>query len=122
EVAELAPYIPPQFAVAAMNISDPGDLADFLAANMNFDSQTKQRLLEELDVEKRLGALEDHLSSELELLRISTRAQEEITDEMRKMQRDQFLRRQLDVIRQELGESDTEELADLRRRVDEANM
>ena len=122
EVAELAPYIPPQFAVAAMNIGDPGDLADFLAANMNFDSGTKQRLLEDLDIEQRLATLETHLESELELLRISTRAQEEITDEMRKLQREQFLRRQLDVIRQELGEGDTEELADVRRRIDEANM
>jgi len=122
EVAELAPYIPPQFSIAAMNITDPGDLADFLAANMNIDPSTKQQLLEELDVERRLAALEEYLESELELLRISTRAQEEITDEMRKLQRDQFLRRQLDVIHKELGDSDTEELADLRKRVDEANM
>ena len=38
------------------------------------------------------------------------------------MQREQFLRRQLDVIRKELGEGDSEEVAELRRRVDEAHM
>jgi ATP-dependent Lon protease len=122
EVAELAPYIPPQFAIAAMNINDPGDLADFLAANLNLEGERKQQLLEELDVNKRLTAIEEHLTAERELLRISTRAQEEMTDEMRQLQRDQFLRRQLDVIRRELGEGDTEELAELRRHVEEANM
>ena len=58
EVAQLAPYIPAPFAVAAMNITEPGDLADFLAANLNLDAATKQRLLEELDIDKRLQALE----------------------------------------------------------------
>ncbi len=122
EVAELAPYIPPQFAIAAMNINDPGDLADFLAANLNLEAELKQRLLEELDVNRRLAAIEEHLTAERELLRISTRAQEEMTDEMRQMQRDQFLRRQLEVIRRELGEGDSEELAELRRHIEEANM
>ncbi len=122
EVAELAPYIPPQFAVAAMNIQEPGDLADFLAANMNLPTETKQQLLEMIDVDLRLHTLEEHLTSELELLRISTQAQEELTDEMRRLQREQFLRRQLDVIRKELGEGDSEELGEIRRRVDEANM
>ncbi len=122
EVAELAPYIPPQFAIAAMNINDPGDLADFLAANLNLEAELKQQLLEELDVDKRLAAIQEYLTAERELLRISSRAQEEMTDEMRKMQRDQFLRRQLDVIRRELGEGDSQELAELRRQVEEAQM
>ncbi|MEX2394619.1 MAG: LON peptidase substrate-binding domain-containing protein, partial [Actinomycetota bacterium] len=122
EVAQLAPYIPAPFAVAAMNITDPGDLADFLAANLNIDGPTKQALLEELDVDHRLAVLEAHLSSELELLHISTQAQQEMTDDMRRMQREQFLRRQLEVIRKELGEGESEELAEVRKRVEEANM
>lgn len=122
EVAELAPYIPPQFAIAAMNIGDPGDLADFLAANLNIETELKQQLLSELDVDRRLTAIQEYLTAERELLRISSQAQEEMTDEMRKMQRDQFLRRQLDVIRKELGEGDSEELVELRRQVDEAHM
>jgi ATP-dependent Lon protease len=122
EVAQLAPYIPAPFAVAAMNITDPGDLADFLAANLNLDTQTKQKLLEELIVDKRLRMLEEHLTTELDLLRISTQAQQALTDDMRKMQREQFLRRQLDVIRGELGEGESEENAELRRKVEEAKM
>jgi ATP-dependent Lon protease len=122
EVAQLAPYIPAPFAVAAMNITEPGDLADFLAANLNLGTQTKQSLLEELDVDLRLAVLEEHLNTELELLRISTQAQQEMTDDMRRMQREQFLRRQLDVIHKELGDGDGEELADLRKRVEDANM
>ncbi len=122
EVAQLAPYIPAPFAVAAMNISEPGDLSDFLAANLNLDTATRQHLLEELDTNARLTVIEAHLESELELLRISTRAQEEMTDEMRKIQRDQMLRRQLDVIRKELGEGDSEELAEIRGRIESTLM
>jgi ATP-dependent Lon protease len=122
EVAQLAPYIPAPFAVAAMNINDPGDLADFLAANLNLDTPTKQQLLEELDIDKRLQALEQHLATELDLLQISTQAQQALTDDMRKMQREQFLRRQLEVIRSELGEGDSDENAELRKKVQEAAM
>ena len=122
EVAEAAPYIPAPFVVAAMNISEAADLADFLAANLNIDMETKQALLEELDIDRRLERIEQHLRTEGELLRISSQAQEEMTEEMRRMQREQLLRRQLDVIRKELGEVEGEELAELRRRVDEAQM
>jgi ATP-dependent Lon protease len=122
EVAEASPYIPAPFVVAAMNITDPGDLADFLSANLNIENETKQQLLEELDVGRRLELLEEHLRSEAELLRISTQAQESMSEDVRKFQREQLLRRQLEVIRQELGEAEGEELAELRRRVDEAKM
>ncbi len=122
EVAQLAPYIPAAFAVAAMNVTDPSDLADFLAANLNLDTATKQRLLEELDVDKRLQALEQHLVTELDLLQISTQAQQALTADMRKMQREQFLRRQLEVIRSELGEGESDENAELRKKVQEAQM
>ena len=122
EVAQLAPYVPAPFAVAAMNINDPGDLSDFLAANLNIETQTKQQLLEQLNVDKRLEMLEQHLTSELDLLQLSTQAQQQLTDDMRKMQREQFLRRQLDVIRKELGEGEGDENAELRKRVEDAKM
>jgi ATP-dependent Lon protease len=122
EVAEASPYIPAPFVVAAMNITEPGDLADFLAANINMTVAVKQELLEELDVDKRLERIEEHLRSESELLKISTQAQESMSDDLRKMQRQELLRRQLDVIRKELGETEGEEVAELRRRVAEANM
>jgi len=122
EVAEASPYIPAPFVVAAMNITDPGDLADFLSANLNIPVETKQQLLEEVDIDRRLALLEEHLRAESELLKISTQAQDEMTDEMRRMQREQLLRRQMEVIQKELGGGEDEELAELRRRVAEAGM
>ncbi len=124
DVAELAPYIPPQFAVAAVNIGDPGDLADFLSANLNIEPGEKQKLLATLDVGGRLELLERHLQRERDLLQLSTQAQEQLTEDVRKVQREQFLRRQLEVIRNELGEGDDEssEIEELRRAVAEAEM
>ncbi|MGH2758305.1 MAG: endopeptidase La [Actinomycetota bacterium] len=122
EVAEASPYIPAPFVVAAMNITDPGDLADFLSANLNMPPEMKQKLLEELDIDRRLEQVEEHLRTESELLKISSQAQEEMTEDMRRMQREQLLRRQLEVIQKELGGGEGEELAELRRRVEEAGM
>jgi ATP-dependent Lon protease len=122
EFAQLAPYIPGPFAVAVMNINDPTDLSDALGANLNLDTPTKQALLEELDPNRRLERIEDHLTRELEILRISTQAQEEVSEDVRKMQREQILRRQLEVIRKELGEVESEEIEELRGRVNDAQM
>jgi ATP-dependent Lon protease len=123
-VAELAPYIPPQFAVAAMNVRDPGDLADFLAANLNLESADRQALLEELNVEHRLETIDAYLRRERELLELSTKAQTELSADVQKMQREQLLRRQLEVIRRELGEADDRggEVEELRERVEKAAM
>ncbi|HVL80617.1 MAG TPA: endopeptidase La [Actinomycetota bacterium] len=123
-VAELAPSIPPQFAIAAMNVRDPGDLADFLAANMNVDLTDKQRLLSEPRAAARLTILEELLNDELGLLELSTQTQRELSEDVQKLHREQFLRRQLEVIRRELGETDERgsELTDLRERVRDAEM
>ena len=50
-----------------MSIEDPEQLVDFLAPNLNVDTAQKQALLEELDVEKRLRAVQTSISAQLEI-------------------------------------------------------
>lgn len=123
-VADLAPYIPPPFVVAAINIREPSDLANFLASNLNTDTETKQQLLSTSDVPTRLKHIDEILNQELELLELSHRTHEELSEDVAKAQREQFLRRQLEVIQRELGESDPEmaDVIEIRRRLETIEM
>ncbi len=124
KVAELAPYIPPPVAVAVMNIPDPGDLADFLAANMNLETAERQEILETFDVRRRLERIHFFLQRELELLELGSKVQRELQEEVARQQREAFLRRQLEAIRRELGETDERmaEVEELRRELEGAGL
>ena len=52
KIIEMSPDIPDQARGILMNITDGGQLADFLATNLNVDIAQKQALLEELDVQR----------------------------------------------------------------------
>src|SRR4029434_2527179 len=70
---ELTPDAPEQARMMIMNIETPEQLADFLAPNLNIDVAQKQALLEELDVEKRVAAVQQHISAQLEIAQIQQR-------------------------------------------------
>jgi len=122
-VGGLAPYVPEELVVAANNITAPGQLADFVASNLNLKVEERQELLETFDAGERLRKLSGMLNRELEILEIGSRIQSEIRSEMDKTQRQYLLREQIKVIQKELGETgEGGEIAELRRRLDEANL
>ncbi len=119
----LAPYLPEQLIAAAMNVSDPAMLADFMAANVNIDVEGRQELLETADVVERLERVLRILSREVELLEMGTKINEQIQGEFDSQQREFMLRRQLEAIKKELGEDDaSNEFADLRRQLEEKDL
>ncbi len=117
----LAPYLPNEIFIAAMNIGEPNNLADFIASNINIEMEEKQELLETLDVKERLEKLTVFLNKEIEILEIGSRIQSEVQTEMSKSQREYFLREQLKAIQKELGEVDerTMEISEFREKMDE---
>jgi len=54
KMVELAPYLPDQLLAAAINISSPENLADFVAGSVNVSLDERQQALETLDVAERL--------------------------------------------------------------------
>src|SRR5689334_13980597 len=62
-VIELSPNTPDEAAQVLNSITNPSALADFLAANLQADTAEKQRVLEELDVEKRLRIVAARLAT-----------------------------------------------------------
>ncbi len=124
QIVNLAPYLPDEIFIAAMNVGDPNDLADFLAANINLDTAQKQELLEQLDVKERLRRLTIFLNHEVEVLEIGSRIQDQVQSELGKGQREFFLREQLKAIQNELGELDekTTEVNELREQIEAVGM
>lgn len=109
----------PGEASVAMNIDDPGRLADTIMANLEVRTQEKQDVLELVPVEERLGRVSDILSRQIELLEIEKRINGRVRRQMERTQKEYYLREQLKAIQRELGESDEsgEEITELRQRL-----
>ncbi len=122
-VANGAP-VPPEAAVAARNISEPGLLADMVAYSPDMSTEQRQELLETIDAEARLKLVSAFLARQIEILELKGKIQSEVKSEMDKTQREYILREQLKAIQRELGEDDPQqaEINELREKVDAAGM
>ena len=120
---ELTPETPEQARLMVMNIDSPEQLADFLAPNLNADVAEKERILEELDVEKRVQMVQRHISAQLEIAQIQEKLQKDVASQFSDAQRRAYLRSQIKAIQHELGEGETgseEQMDQLRERLEEA--
>src|SRR6476619_4833638 len=107
-VANGAP-VPPEAAVAARNISEPGLLADMVAYSPDMSTEQRQEMLETIDVTERLKLVSNFLANQVEILELKGRIQSEVKSEMDKTQREYILREQLKAIQRELGEDDPQQ-------------
>jgi ATP-dependent Lon protease len=120
---ELSPEAPEGSSAVVRSVEDAEQLADSLAPNLNIDLAQKQAILEELDVEKRVRAVQTHVSAQLEIAQIQQKLQKDVASQFSDAQRKAYLRQQLKAIQRELGEGDAggdEQLAQLRTRLEEA--
>src|SRR5512134_1253036 len=122
-VASGAP-VPPEAAVAARNISEPGLLADMVAYSPDMTTEQRQELLETIDVVERLKLVSNFLARQVEILELKGKIQSEVKSELDKSQREYILREQLKAIQRELGEDDPQqaEVAELREKVESSGM
>jgi ATP-dependent Lon protease len=122
-VANGAP-VPPEAAIAARNISEPGLLADMVAYSPDLSTEARMELLETTDVVERLKIVSTFLGRQIEILELKGKIQSEVKSEMDKTQREYILREQLKAIQRELGEDDPQqaEINELREKVEAAGM
>ena len=85
---------------------DNGFIADTIAQNSGLDFPEKAKLLCTLNPTKRLEMAVKMLKQEIEVLRLETDIQEKTKSAIDRNQKDYYLREQMKVIREELGESD----------------
>jgi ATP-dependent Lon protease len=105
-VIELSPNTPDEAAQVLASITQPSALADFLAANLQAETAEKQRMLEELDVEKRLRLIAGRLATQLDVLELQNKIQSQVKENIDKSQRRYYLQEQLKAIRKELGDGE----------------
>ena len=104
-----------QVQLKMMASTDPGFLADCLGQHVGFDYPDKMKLLSQLSPGKRLEAAAKLLARELDMLTIEMDIQAKARQNMEQGQRDYYLREQMKVIRNELGEGEDEGECDVYR-------
>ncbi len=121
---ELAPKMTPDLLLNLLSSEDPGYIADYIAQNVVMRVADKQAILEELRPARRLEKLYHQLRQELEVLELELDMQNRVRDGMNRNQRDYYLREQLKVIQQELGEGDQgdSEIAEYREAIAKAKL
>ncbi|MBC7259636.1 MAG: endopeptidase La [Chloroflexi bacterium] len=124
KIVQLNHALPEDAYVAAMNVNEPGWLADLVASILNISVAQRQELLETPDANARLQKLSIILAKELDVLELENRIHTEVQKEVDRSQREYFLREQIKAIQQELGETDTQtmEIAELREKIAQAGM
>lgn len=101
---KLLPKMSPEIVASVGAITDPGVLADFIASNVLFDYRDKQRVLEEIDPFRRLETLVELLGSESKVLEFKNELHAKVRERLEDNQREYFLKEQMKVIREELGD------------------
>jgi ATP-dependent Lon protease len=120
---ELSPEIPDQARAALIGVEQPEQLTDLLAGNLGIDLATKQRILEETDLLRRMRLAQEALQRQLEIAELQQKLRKDVEGQFSDSQRRAYLREQLRAIQRELGEEDAdgEEQADqLRKKLQDA--
>ncbi|SNS38624.1 ATP-dependent Lon protease [Granulicella rosea] len=120
-----SPTLSDDLQTIAINIDEPGRLADFIASSLPFlTTVDKQELLELAGVVARLERINQHLAKELEVQQLRNKIQSEVQDSVQSSQRDYYLREQLKAIQKELGDLDDtqKDIAELREKIEAAGM
>jgi ATP-dependent Lon protease len=118
----LSSGMPAELRGLLAGIDDPLRLGYLLASLIDMKPRDKQLLLEQDDLAVKLAAVSSAMSREVELLEIKGQIESKAQQEMSDAQRQYFLRQQMKAIQSELGEAEGQELADLRKRIEEAQL
>jgi ATP-dependent Lon protease len=124
KVVQLSRTLPEDAYVAAMNIPEPGALADLIGSLLDLELGERQELLEILDPPERLQRLSVLLANELDVLELEYSIHDRVQQEVDRTQREYYLREQMRAIQSELGETDldTAEVEELAEKIAQAEM
>jgi ATP-dependent Lon protease len=101
------------------NVREPGALADLIESNLPVPNDSKQEVLETLDIRERVRKVLEQVNRQNEVLRVKQEISSMVEEEMSSSQREYLLRQQVKDIRRELGETDVDEdeIENLRERI-----
>lgn len=110
--AALNPRLGSDFLRQMTELKDAGKLMDFIASQMQVYYEEKQKYLEAVTLEERYTVLMELILREVNITSIKNEFQAKVKEQVDQNQKEYLLREQLKVIREELGEDNTESDAD----------
>ena len=106
KLASFLPSVSDDMLTTASAIKNPALLADFISSNMLVKLSDKQKVLETFDPEKRIELLIAIITEEVNLLSCEMDIHKKVRAALNQNQKDYYLREQVRVIKNELGEGD----------------
>jgi len=112
--------LPEEAYLYALNIDEPGWLADMVVTSIAPPFEERQKLLQTLNPVERLKRVVKLLAQEVDVLELEDEIHNRAQSEVDRTQREYYLREQMKVIQTELGEGDlwARELYELRSRIE----
>jgi ATP-dependent Lon protease len=98
--------IAPEVANSLTQVTDLAKLADSIASHLSLEIADKQKILECIELSKRIEMIYSYMESEMEVLDTEKRIRSRIKEQMEKTQKEYYLNEQLKAIHKELGEED----------------
>ncbi len=117
EYAALQRRIPPEIVGILQSIEDPVRLLFGIAAHLQLPLDVRQELLAMATLQELVERVANVLVSELDLLRLERRIDEQVRGSLFQNQREFFLQEQLKAIHKELGNDDGDDLEELERQL-----
>lgn len=119
QYAKLTNRISPDTTFTLSTIEDYARLSDVIAANLMIKLEQKQSILKELVPKRRLEKLLSILANEIEILEVENNINKKVRQQIDKNQREYYLREQLKVIQNELGEGEqqSDEIEEYREKI-----
>lgn len=115
---ELTPKLPADILFKIGMSNEPGELADFVASNIILDVEIKQIILETVNLSDRLEVLIDAMQNEIFIMNVEQDIMDKAKARIDQSQRDYFLREQMNVIREELGDGgEFNDIDELRKKI-----
>ena len=123
EAVSLGAPVPFDNLLVILNVTDPWQLCDLIAANIEFKIEERQKILEADSIEQKLQETVDALGRQIKVLKVAQKIEQESGKEMGKMEKEMLLREQMKAIEKELGAiSGVSESEELRTRIEKAGM
>ena len=106
EYIKLNNTIPDEILLTVVDIDEPGKLGDVITSYLILKQENRQELLEAVNPTDRLKKLLEIMAREIDILKIERKIGMKVKRKIDKMQKEYYLREQLKVIQDELGDRD----------------
>lgn len=121
-LVKLLPSISDDILMTARSIKTPALLADFIASNILVKYEDKQRVLECYEPVKRIETLIALIQAEIKMLKYELGIHKKVRENLNRNQKEYYLREQIKVIQDELGDGADSEIDEYLDKIEAAKL